>query len=114
MVPTLGINVRTHEAGTVITIAGELDCDTVPHIRRAINALDLRGHTLTLDFTDVTFMDSTALNMLLTTRLRAREQGGTLELLGLRPPALHVLYITGTAGLFNITDHPKNTRTPAH
>lgn len=96
-------NVTVHADRAVVTVAGSLDMDTCPHVTEATDALTLRGRILVLDLSAVTFIDSSALNMLLNLRNRAHAEGGTLELRAVPAQALRVLDITGTRGLFALT-----------
>ncbi len=68
---SIGIDVTVHPDRTVVAVTGELDLHPCPRITEATDALTLRGQTLTLDLSSVTFMDSSALNMLLVLRRRA-------------------------------------------
>ncbi|MET9881154.1 STAS domain-containing protein [Actinacidiphila glaucinigra] len=87
---------------TTITLTGELDLATCPHITEVTDAMDFRGRTLCLDLSDVTFIGSTTLNMLLRLRLRAEAEEGILELAGLQYQAERVLDLTGARELFRI------------
>jgi anti-anti-sigma factor len=49
-------------SGPVVRLAGELDIATSPKLRACLG--DFIGQRVTLDFTDVTFMDSTAIGVL--------------------------------------------------
>ncbi|WP_158717824.1 STAS domain-containing protein [Streptomyces sp. NRRL F-2664] len=81
-------------------MSGELDMDTAPHLTDAADAVDLHGQTLTLDLSDVTFIDSCGLNALLALRRRVGLAGGTLELFGLPEQGLRLLDLTETRPLF--------------
>ncbi|WP_431967940.1 STAS domain-containing protein [Actinacidiphila sp. bgisy160] len=87
---------------TTIALTGELDLETCPQVTAVTDALQLCGRTLRMDLSGVTFIGSTSLNMLLSLRLRAEVEEGTLELAGLQPQAEHVLALTGTRELFRI------------
>lgn len=99
---TFDVGVATRPGGTVVTVAGDLDLATCPYVTRATDTIPLRGRTLTLELSAVTFMDSTGLNMLLGLRERARAEGGTLDLAGLPDQARKVLAHTGTGDLFTL------------
>ncbi|WP_338674759.1 STAS domain-containing protein [Streptomyces sp. SCSIO 30461] len=96
----------------VVSLTGELDFDACPGVARATDSLPLHGSILTLDLSDVTFMDSTSLNMLLRLRRRAEAEGGVLELRGLREQARRVLEITGTQTLFHVLPTPPAASPP--
>ncbi|MGI5248468.1 STAS domain-containing protein [Actinacidiphila glaucinigra] len=96
----LGINVSEAPSRTTIALTGELDPETCPQVTTVTDELRLRGTTLRVDLSGVTFIGSTSLNMLLSLRLRAEAEGGTLELTGLQHQAERVLALTGTRDLF--------------
>ncbi|MFD5428666.1 STAS domain-containing protein [Streptomyces sp. NPDC127084] len=96
------MSVSEFSGRTVVSLTGELDLDTCPGVARAIDGLTLHGRTLTLDLSDVSFMDSSSLNMLLRLRRRVEAEGGVLELRGLQEQARRILEITGTHALFRL------------
>ncbi|WP_431946777.1 STAS domain-containing protein [Actinacidiphila sp. bgisy167] len=98
----LGITVSEERKLTTIILTGELDLDTCPRVTAVTDTLPLGGRTLRVDLSDVTFIGSTSLNMLLSLRLRAEAEMGSLELTGLRHQAERVLALTGTRHLFRI------------
>ena len=57
---------------------------------------------IVVDCADLRFCDSTGLNVLLRTRLAAREAGSRLELAALRPPVARMFDITGAQAVFPV------------
>ncbi|MFE5488903.1 STAS domain-containing protein [Streptomyces virginiae] len=106
MNPTLDLGIAVSTDRTILTVSGELDMDTAPHLTDAADALDLHGHTLALDLSAVTFIDSSGLNVLLALRHRVGLAGGSLELIGLCEQPLHLLDLTGTRDLFTLRTGP--------
>ncbi|MDX3234210.1 STAS domain-containing protein [Streptomyces sp. ME03-5709C] len=102
---SIGICVSEVPARTTIALTGELDLDTCPQVTAVTDAVRLRGRTLRVDLSGVTFIGSTSLNMLLSLHLRAETEGGALELTGLQHQAQRVLALTGTCELFRILPH---------
>ncbi|WP_328946195.1 STAS domain-containing protein [Streptomyces sp. NBC_00250] len=103
--PRLTAAVRWSGATAVVTVAGELDRDTQEPLRTALTeALERRPERIVVDCERLTFCDSTGLNLLLTTRLDAREAGSALELAALRPPVDRVFDITGVVAVFTVYD----------
>lgn len=99
------VDVRPLDGATVLTLAGELDHDTAEPLRTALEAARARGgRRLLVDVSGLEFCDSTGLNVLLHSRLAARENGGSLELIGLQRPVARMFRITGADGLF--PQHP--------
>jgi len=60
----------------VVMVAGEVDMATAPEFAAAVGTLGGPGARLVFDLSSVTFMDSSGLNVIATTLLRLREQGG--------------------------------------
>ncbi|MFD5514054.1 STAS domain-containing protein [Streptomyces sp. NPDC127051] len=106
MRPTFDVDVTVHPGRTVICVTGDLDTDTSPYVTEALDALTLYGQVLALDLSAVTFMDSSALNMLLTLRTRAHAEDAVLELYGVPEQGLRLFDITGARDLFTL--HPLN------
>ncbi|MFD7030199.1 STAS domain-containing protein [Streptomyces sp. NPDC059917] len=100
MIPHLDVDVTTCSGRTVVTLTGALDMDTVPYVTETTNAIDLTGQTIVMDFAGVTFMDSSAINLLCALRRRALAAGSALQVRGLREQGLRVLDLTGTKDLF--------------
>jgi anti-sigma B factor antagonist len=80
----------------VVAAQGELDLAAAPDLRAAIEtALEAGAHRLVVDLGEVTFIDSTAIGVLLSTRERLRRSGGSFELVCCEPNVLRVLEIVG-------------------
>ncbi|MFD9457813.1 STAS domain-containing protein [Streptomyces sp. NPDC059985] len=110
---TFHVDVATSGDRTVVSITGELDLDTRPQVTRALSHLDLAGRTLVLDLTNMTFIDSTGLTMLIVLRRRAHAEGWNLELHEAGTRVLHVLDLTGTREFFTLTNTPHACQTAA-
>ncbi|MYS86109.1 STAS domain-containing protein [Embleya scabrispora] len=96
------LRIRVSVAGdrVLLRIGGELDIDTGPHLRRALDiALDTGAHRVDVDMRTLTFCDSTGLHALLYARARAQETGTRF---GLAPGDRlgRLLEVTDTAHLF--------------
>jgi anti-sigma B factor antagonist len=87
----------------VVRVAGEIDVATAPALRDHLHGLVARGHTrLAIDLLQVTFLDSTALGVLVGTLKRCREAGGDLRLAVAEPRIMKVFEITGLTEVFTI------------
>jgi anti-sigma B factor antagonist len=72
---------ETADGVTVLALAGELDIARTPRLQVAINeVLRARPSGLVIDLCAVTFVDSTALALLLNAQRRATGQGIALQL----------------------------------
>jgi anti-sigma B factor antagonist len=61
----LHVTVEPLEDASLVRVAGEVDVTTIPRLRRELDAARDEGVTVLLDLSDVTFMDSTGLHLLL-------------------------------------------------
>jgi len=87
----------------VVTLTGEIDLAVAPGLKKQIDLLLAEGHsTIVVDLLDATFLDSTALGVLVGALEECREFGGELHLLVREPRILKVLEITGLANTFPI------------
>ncbi|WSB04749.1 STAS domain-containing protein [Streptomyces sp. NBC_01794] len=97
METNLNIEVVIHDADTaILTIGGELDIDTATslHHHMANQFLHGRRH-LVLDLSDLQFMDSSGLNVLIKAGREARDTGGDVHLAAPTPIVLRLFEITG-------------------
>ena len=100
---TLGIRTTAADDQCVIVIAGELDVCTAPELRSELNALIEAGCiNMIVDLDDVTFMDSSALGVLIGALRRVRERAGTLRIVCSREEVLGLFRITGLDTVFPI------------
>ncbi|NYI06128.1 anti-anti-sigma factor [Allostreptomyces psammosilenae] len=101
----LDVAVRKEGDGVVVALVGELDHGTADMAREALEAEISAGHTLlVVDCADLSFCDSTGLNVLLATRLRLQESGGEIRLAAMRSAVARVFEITGADTVFTV--HP--------
>ena len=97
--------ISDHEADgvPVVAAAGEIDVATAPPLRDRLQSLASSGKaTIVVDLLGVTFLDSTALGVLVGALKRCRESGGDLPLVVTEPRILKVFEITGLMGVFPI------------
>jgi anti-sigma B factor antagonist len=81
----------------VIVVSGEIDVATSPQLRRELAALVARGaRDITLQFAEVSFVDSSGLGVLVGTYKRLREdESGSIRIVGAQPSVRKVFEITG-------------------
>lgn len=84
------------EGWMVVTVVGELDLASAPRLRQEVTSLAGKGRCWVLiDMTDVDFLDSTGLGVLVGILKRLRSLGGDLRLVGTRPAVRRVFDLTG-------------------
>jgi anti-sigma B factor antagonist len=102
----------------VVMVAGEIDLATAPvvytYLRAAVDAhRGTAGRVVTVDLSEVTFMDASGLTALLRAQAHSRRQGGDLQLAALCPRITRLLHITGLAGHFALCPTTMDSHLPA-
>jgi anti-sigma B factor antagonist len=93
------VDERTH----VIALRGELDVSTVPALAEPLRQAIAIGKTaVVIDLSELTFLDSTGLMVLLNGLRRIIRQGGRLVIACANPTVLRLFEITGTETTFAI------------
>jgi anti-sigma B factor antagonist len=89
----------------VIAVTGEIDVATAPQLREALHGVIAQGHaTVVLDLLGVTFLDSTALGVLVGGLKRCRELDGELHIVVTDGRIKKIFEITGLNKVFPIVD----------
>jgi anti-sigma B factor antagonist len=89
--------------GVCVEVAGEVDIDTAPRMRRALDAALAEADQVVVDLGAVTFLDSAGLSVLIATQRKADAAGVTLRLQHVGSSVLRLLDLTGMTSLFAIT-----------
>jgi anti-anti-sigma factor len=84
---------------SVLRLAGELDLETVAELRMHARAELAAGRcrTLTIDMSELTFVDSSGIGLLVELRQMAAGSGLTFELANVPPRPARVIEIAGLA-----------------
>lgn len=91
------------EGTPVLEVRGEVDVSTAPELREKLLALAEQGRTVAVvDLSEVSFVDSTALGVLVSGVKRLRSSGGDLRLVVTQPRISKVFEITGLTDVFSI------------
>jgi anti-sigma B factor antagonist len=102
----LEFSVKTAEVGEnafIVTVTGEADLHTAPELDRALHGvIGLGGAAAAVDLADVSFVDSTALGVLLRHQRRFRGRGGDLVIVTADRRVLRTFEITGLDRIFTI------------
>lgn len=99
------VEVRTVGERTVVQLAGDVDVATTDRLREQVALLISEGRSdLVVDLTDVTFLDSTGLGLLVGTLKRVRLAGGDLALVVPTEAQLKVFRLTGLDQVLTIHD----------
>ncbi len=100
----LSIDLKTEDSGTLIfKLRGSLDLATAPTVRAALTEATEKGnHDLIVDLTQLEFLDSTGLGVLIGAHRRAAERGGSFRLIVADGPISRLLNITGLIAVFSV------------
>ena len=97
------VKLSRHDGWLVVAISGDFDLDLAADVRRLVMPmLESGNHRVIVDLTDATFMDSTALGLVLGIRERVRSYFGDMRVVADRPSVLRVFEITGLAASLRI------------
>lgn len=94
----------------VLSVSGEIDMATSPRLRAVLDKSVVRTQRMSLDFSGVSFMDSSGVNMLVWAARASREAGGALSMTGASQQVRRVLEICGVAKLVGL-DSERTDRT---
>jgi anti-sigma B factor antagonist len=99
----LELSVDEQPDETVVAAVGELDVNTAPELReRLVGLIGTGTKKICVELSGVTFVDSTALSVLVSALKRLRQAGGDLQLASPNPSVRRVFEITGLTRLFTI------------
>ncbi|QKG85450.1 STAS domain-containing protein [Kroppenstedtia pulmonis] len=104
------MNVSIHEKTSTdrkmktLIVSGEVDVFTAPQLREKLMPLCREYSAVYLDLSQVGYMDSTGLGVLIGAYKALRAQGGRLVLVGLNPRLNRLLKITGLTEIIDIED----------
>ena len=91
----------------VIALAGELDLDGAQRVAQELaRAEAARARRIVLDLSHLEFIDSNGIRLILEADMRARTDGGRLELIRGPRPVHRVFELTGTSDRLPFVDRP--------
>lgn len=89
----------------VIAVQGEVDLFTAPELKVAAHEeLDAGATSLIIDLTETSFLDSTALGVLIGLTKRVRPLGGELVIVNTEPTTAKTFAITGLDEVFTVVE----------
>ena len=95
----------------VVAVTGEIDLFTAPELKSTLADAVEAGHTrIVVDLTQTTFLDSTALGVLIGAVKRLRSQDGVLTIVNTDPNIAKTFEITGLDQIFTIRHDPRRGR----
>jgi anti-sigma B factor antagonist len=88
----LSLAIESEGSSTTVRVGGEIDLDTAPQLRECLVAL---AGDVVVDLTDVSFVDSQAIGLLIAEHRRRKEAGARLVVRGSSPMTLRTFELTG-------------------
>lgn len=103
------VKIRGNDHATVLALKGELDLASSHELDEALERVTGWGTELViLDLTELEFMDSTGLQVLINAQRRAEEGGPRLEVITGSRQIRRLLHITRTDRYLTLLDSPGN------
>ena len=97
------IDVNEKELDVDIKVAGEIDAYTAPKLKETIYSFsEKEGVRMTIDLSDVHYMDSTGLGVFVGVFKNVRSNDGEFKLIGLSERLIRLFEITGLADIIDI------------
>lgn len=100
------MRIQTEEVAgrrAICRVSGELDAYTAPDLRDALDALVEEDRSwIIADLTELTYLDSTGLGILVGTAKKCRQAGGDLAVACARRNLLRIFQISGTQEILNV------------
>jgi anti-sigma B factor antagonist len=97
------IDVNEKELDVDIKVAGEIDAYTAPKLKETIYSFsEKEGVRMTIDLSDVNYMDSTGLGVFVGVFKNVRSNEGVFKLIGLSERLIRLFEITGLADIIDI------------
>ncbi len=104
----LSLEIEAGSAGTTVRVAGEIDLETAPRLRECLASLT---GDVVVDLTEVSFVDSQAIGLLIAEHKRRVVAGDHLVVTGSSPMALRAFEITGVDQVLDLNgDSPQPDR----
>jgi anti-sigma B factor antagonist len=91
----LTVGVRHEPGHMLVTVAGEVDIATVPHLQERLDAPATSGQPIIVDLDRVTFIDASGLGVLAGAARRAAAHGASLHAVCARHQVRRLFTITG-------------------
>jgi anti-sigma B factor antagonist len=86
----------------IVAIAGNLDSTTSPEAQKALDAVVAGATTVALDFSELDYISSAGLRVLLGAAKKLRGSGGTLRMFGLNQSVREVFEISGFSAILAV------------
>ena len=96
----MDINIKTVEEVKVVELIGDVDANTAPTVQQQVLPLAEPGSKIIMDMTQVPYMSSAGLRMLLSMYRQTEAKKGKLVLVGLSEELKDTMSVTGFLDFF--------------
>jgi anti-anti-sigma factor len=96
------INTRTSNDVHIVAIAGSLDSTTSPEAQKSLDEVLTSAKKVILDFSQLDYISSAGLRVLLGAAKKLRASGGKLGMFGLNQSVKEVFEISGFATILSV------------
>ena len=96
------ISTRTRNDIHIVSISGSLDSSTSPEAQKSLDAVVASAKKVMLDFSDLDYISSAGLRILLGAAKQLRASGGTLGMFGLNQSVREVFEISGFSSILSV------------
>ena len=104
----LSLRIEAGSYGPTVRVSGEIDIATAPALRECLAAL-AEELVVAVDLTEVPFVESSGIAVLIAEHKRRVAAGGQLVITGSTPLTLRVFELTGVDGVLNLDgDSPRS------
>jgi len=102
-------NIKGMEQATLISLKGEVDIYSIGKFRESIeDKIRTQAPEIILDCTELSYMDSTGMGVLIELRNKAKDMGQKIIMMNPRPNIKKLLNITGVDKIIDIIENPIN------
>jgi len=98
----MDVEVTKGEGHSEVRVKGEVDLATAPGLHESLEGFEPADGPLIVDLSDVAFLDSSGLSVLVRCHQHLDADGGGLRLVVTRPTILRVLDATGLAEVLDV------------
>jgi len=99
---SIEINLTTEKGVNIVTISGDIDAKTASLITEKVSPLAEPASKIIMDMTNVLYMSSAGLRMLLSLYRQTTAKEGTLILVGLSEDLQDTMSVTGFLDFFTV------------
>jgi anti-sigma B factor antagonist len=99
------VDTADYKRSSLVTVSGRVDSNTAPQLEEALQKIVEKGqYNIALDMSDVEFLSSAGLRVMVSVLKRCRDRGGNLLIADPSDRVTQVLQLAGLTDLFTVYD----------